>query len=238
MKRTAWRVVISGVAVSFALGSSEHTALVSLAASSSDSLSPVAVPKPELRKWLFQVGADPETLTAAGASPTSAAAAVSNARSFLAENLLTLNDLQKAASAAVSQVSKVSPENQAYEQLKATADSAVAARDSAIARLKDAVFEGLGSEAPALAAAIVRNRQFGLPIQYLVKDRTDAEWTTLREALATAKAASDRGETVASHAEGIIATADSDVLVATAAARLQSGLALVRTAWKEAIESE
>ncbi|HEX8876569.1 MAG TPA: hypothetical protein VF777_07460 [Phycisphaerales bacterium] len=238
MNRLAWRGVISGAAVLFVLFCGGVLARGAEAAWASAEAELVAVSKPELRKWLFQIGADPETLTVAGVSPASAAVAVSNARAFLASNLSNLNDLHRAAVEAVSQLAKVTPQDQTYDQVKASADAAVAARDSGIASLKSAVFAGLGSESAAVAEAVVRNRSVGLPLKYLVKDRTDAEWTTLREALAAAKAASDRGDTIDSQAAGIISAADADALVSAAATRLQSGLASVRAAWKQAIESE
>jgi hypothetical protein len=86
-----------------------------------------------------------------------------------------------------------------------------------------------------LVTRINANRKWGLPTQYLAKDRTEAEWVELRSALATKRISEEDAEEVFPQSiQSDLAAADAVSEVATAKVNLDSGIAAVQTAWNAA----
>src|SRR6185503_5121568 len=76
-----------------------------------------------------------------------------------------------------------------------------------------------------------------VPTQYLVKDRTEAQWVALRDLLA-AKQIHERDETAAypEASSSALAAIDAENEVATAKVNLDAGMVSVQTAWNAAAD--
>ena len=77
-----------------------------------------------------------------------------------------------------------------------------------------------------------------LPMQYMVLNRTEAEFLKLRNALAHKRINEKRGQPVDQAMQQIIATADADQTCSAAAYCLRNHANNVETAWRNAIDSQ
>ena len=113
--------------------------------------------------------------------------------------------------------------------------SATSARDGYLGTLRAAA---LGTVSPTVSAALQRiraNSGWGLPTQYLVKDRTEADWVALRDALATKRISEqDDEEEFAASAQSRLAAVDAEAEIAAAKVALDTNIAAVQTAWNSA----
>ena len=118
---------------------------------------------------------------------------------------------------------------------QAAVTSAIASRQSALQAVQSELLaQDLTADQLATLAALARNNaHHKLPIQYLVVDRSDAQWIDLRDALAAIAIAARDGTTPNDHATQTAAAADADPAVAAAAANLASLLAAVDAATGE-----
>jgi hypothetical protein len=113
--------------------------------------------------------------------------------------------------------------------------SATNGRENYLADLRRLALATVSPEQAALVTRIQTSRAWGLPTQYLVKDRSEAEWVALRSALATKRISEqDEEEEFAQSARDALAAADAASEVATAKVNLDAGLAAVQTAWNTA----
>lgn len=113
--------------------------------------------------------------------------------------------------------------------------NATSARENHLASLRTAALGTLSAGQVALVERIRANRTWGLPVQYLVKDRTEPEWVALRDALAAKRIAEeDPEESFPQSARDYLAAADAVSEVATAKVNLDSNIAAVQTAWNTA----
>jgi hypothetical protein len=120
----------------------------------------------------------------------------------------------------------------ALRAAEVTLASATAARDTYLATLRSAGLATLSAGQAALITRIDANRSWSLPTQYLVKDRSEADWVALRAALAAKRISEqDPEEECAQSARDALAAADAVSEVATAKVNLDTHLAGVQTAW-------
>lgn len=151
---------------------------------------------------LYRVGLDPQALTAAGIEPDQANAVLVSASIFLlnAEALPAIKDADRTVAlannpAAVKDAPVQDPN--AAANASTTPPKLPVAR-SLRAEVLENVFVGstslLTAEQITTLRRIKANRQrWGLPVEYLTVDRTDAEWMQLREQLAVARAQAQEG---------------------------------------------
>lgn len=80
--------------------------------------------------------------------------------------------------------------------------------------------------------AVDHSKEF--PIEFLVVERTEAQWVALRDALANEKQAVKYPDTLNEAAQTLLASARGDASVASARASLTSNLASVTSSWNTA----
>ncbi|MBX3388498.1 MAG: hypothetical protein KF691_03470 [Phycisphaeraceae bacterium] len=200
---------------------------------------PATVQVKDVRRMLAVAGVEPLALAAAGASATDAQLIVSQARAYLTEHLQVLNTSIESASTAAKRAARRTPEEtQTVAELRAAAASAKSDRDSAIAAFRAAALSGVNQTIVTKLDNIRANRSQGLPLKYLVKNRTSDEWAALRNALAAEKTANKRGVELQGACVTILAEANSDSAVAAAGSACSANnTAIVKAAWNTAIAS-
>lgn len=190
----------------------------------------------DVKRWVLSLGLDPETLTAAGVTTMQLSTLVQQATDYLETHSDDLRQAQSAAAAALKAAAS-SKEPEQAASLKAAADAAVANRDTKVSAFFAATTNGLSAEVIAAIHAIKANRSTGLPMKFLVKNRSPEEWASIRDSMAALKTAADRGEPVPSEAESIVSTASNDPAVSAADSRLATSLAAMKTAFVQAFVS-
>lgn len=194
---------------------------------------------------LYRVGLQPERLAAAGVSAQSVAGVVAGVKSWLAQHATTLDDVDsRFATAQASQDSLI----RTVQSGLGTKDS-VTQLDTAVASLAsvtserngdlDAVFSagtsGLTTDQQnALSQARANWLPWRVPVQYLVVNRDESDWVTLRNALDDERVSANEGVDPDSTFQAFLSTARADSTVAAATTSLNTTLADVTTAWESA----
>lgn len=244
---SAWQLALGGVAAAALLGAT----LVSIAdpppGSQSSSNSSTTTPparEPTVVAWLAGESIDATALAAVGASASETTALVTAAKAYLVDHGAALNAARSAVATAKKALrdAEAAPKSEsssaaAVEAARQTLSEAQDAFDTARSAFRTAVLQGLSSDKRLLLDAVKRNRPTGLPLKYLVTDRSEAEAVRLRDALADRKIAEQREQEPSSTALSVIASADSDPAVATASVNLEMNLDAVRAAWSDAVAS-
>ena len=111
--------------------------------------------------------------------------------------------------------------------------NATSARDSRLAALRDAALATVAADKATLVRRIQTNRAaWSLPVQYSVKDRTEAQWVALRDAVDMKRASErDAEELLAEEHQSLLASVDAESEIAAAKVALDTNLASVQTAW-------
>lgn len=215
-----------------------HTAVAS--ASPKPGLDGSPLESAELDSVLRMSGLDARALTAVGVSANGVAALVDEVRDALATHgaaLVTSEESMEHAQVASDALRRkiqgghASPEDvTAYQTQLQTLATATAARASALAACRAPLEAQLSQTQRAQLTRIRANRHRSLPIEYLLVDRGEAQWTSLRDALANEKIAPRYGESVSPQQASILASARSHPDVAAARTRLLTHLGEVEAA--------
>lgn len=198
-------------------------------------------PSVSLGVVLHRTGLTPEALAAAGvggAGTMSIGGAAQLANAALVTSLRELDhavgQARNARDAAERKIQsgKASPEEvAAFPGLEQAFASASAARDTAVNGLFAAATEGLNSTQRATLTAIRANAHWKLPTEFLVVERTEAEWVELRAALANERIAARNEETPNQQCQALLGTARANSAVAAAKTALDANLATVKQSW-------
>lgn len=125
----------------------------------------------------------------------------------------------------------------ALRSAEATLATATSARASFLADLRQRGLATLSSDQRTLLERIRANQSWSLPVPYLAKDRTEAEWVRLRDSLAAKRISEqDEDEPLAASAQSHLAAVDAEGEIATAKVNLDSNHAAVQTAWNLAAQ--
>jgi hypothetical protein len=196
----------------------------------------------------MRLGVEPEALAAGGVSSTRVAGLFSRARDHLGEHEGIIGSADEelgAASAALTALEdKVRAGQSAPQDLAALAaararvQTARTSRDALLASASAAVSTDLTEPQVATIQAVAGNRAWNLPVKYLVLNRSEAQWVSLRDALASQRINAARGREIEPAASLIVAQADAEPAVAAAASQMQSNGAAVGTAWAEALAAD
>jgi hypothetical protein len=183
----------------------------------------------------------PEALAAAGlgeAGTMSVGGAAQLANTGLVTSLRELDhavgQARNARDAAERKIQsgKASPEEiAAFPGLEQAFATASAARDTAVNGLFAAATEGLNSTQRATLTAIRANAHWKLPTEFLVVERTEAEWVELRAALANERIAARNEEAPNQQCQALLGTARANSAVAAAKTALDANLATVKQSW-------
>jgi hypothetical protein len=190
---------------------------------------------------MHRTGLTPEALAAAGlgeAGTMSVGGAAQLANAGLVSSLRdldhTVGQARNARDAAERKIQsgKASPEEiAAFPGLEQAFATASAARDTAVNGLFAAATEGLNSTQRATLTAIRANAHWKLPTEFLVVERTEAEWVELRAALANERIAARNEEAPNQQCQALLGTARANPAVAAAKTALDANLATVKQSW-------
>jgi len=210
----------------------------------------MAPPSPtDLAVALHRVSLDPESLTAAGLSPTEADEIVGEVQTHMtatpgaldaadagcASSKIAYNDMLRTIRAGIASEQEVG-------SLPGLASDLATDESTRDAMLND-IFEttiALEFTNPQQTALenIRANRHWKLPVEYLVVNRSEQEWVDLRDALAHERICEETGEEVDPEIAAFLAQVRSDAAVSGAMASLSTGLALVTSAWEDAVNPQ
>lgn len=120
---------------------------------------------------------------------------------------------------------------------EATLTQATAARDNYLVNLRVTAKARISAEKGALLERASANQGWHLPVRYLVKDRPEADWVALRDALAAKEIAErDAEESFEASAQAVLARIDAEAEIAAAKVAHETRIAAVQTAWNTAAE--
>lgn len=198
----------------------------------------------QLSVVLYQAGLDPEALAAAGVQAGQVSTLVTEAHATLTDRLDALMlaqmehaDAQRQVTALRRSIRAGTADQEAVSEL-ANAQSAAATAQSSIDTIRAEVFAAatahLDGEVVTRLHTVAGNRRWRLPIQYAVRDRSEAEWVALREALANTRISADIGEEADPASMALVAGENSRPEVAQAATYLDTRLSEIRTAFDTA----
>lgn len=193
---------------------------------------------------LYRVGLDPRSLAAAGVSSNSVTGIVaavegaiqgdpsglSGADTAFAEARVAHDALERKIRSGKASQEEVA----AYPSAKSALETATAAQQAELDALFTAGTASLGESPRAALAQLRGNRTWGLPPEFLVVERTQQQWVSLRDALANERFSAEYNETPNSDAAALLATARSNAAVATAITGLSTNLASITSAWNAA----
>jgi hypothetical protein len=194
---------------------------------------------------LFRAGLQPESLAAAGVSAESTTTLVGNVKTWLAQNASMLSAADTRLGSAVPakealwrKVQSGLGSHDDVTSLDAAVtefNAALAGQASTVSAMFDAGTASLSSQTKA-TLALERTSQlaWGLPMQYLVKDRSQADWVALRDALDNERVSAKLGEDPDQAMQALLATVRADSAIATAKTSLDTKLGAVTAAWEAA----
>jgi hypothetical protein len=192
---------------------------------------------------LLRLGFGADTLAAGGITGEQVAALVGAVRSsYSSPTLQSRDDSYITARQTHDRLRRLVQSGKGTQQdvasLRAaeeTLTNATAARDNYFAQMRAAALATVSAGQTAIINRVQANRSWGLPAQYLVKDRLERDWVALRDLLATKRISEqDEEEEFPQFARDLLAAVDAETEIATAKVNLDSNLAAVQTAWNTA----
>jgi len=139
------------------------------------------------------------------------------------------------ALAAKIQSGKASQEEIAsYPAAKTALESAEAARLSVLDGYFTAATSSLTSNQRAALVTIRANKAWSFPEEYLVVNRSEADWIALRDALANERIAVDLPDTLSQTCQALLAAVRADPAVSFASTSVETSLTQVTSAWNTA----
>jgi len=214
-----------------------HEASVTFVASE---LEPVALPSSN-EVFLLRSGMTPEVLAAIGTTApqfsafmmhtgsacTTAIPTLAASDAALAESRRERDRLQREIRTGLARSEDVV----ALAQAKTNFEARSAARDGVLQEFRVGACDELPVSGATALANIIANRNHKLPIEFLVVQRSEADWITLRDSLVEEKAAARFGVDPNPDLANFLTTARAEQAVATAKANLDSNLTAIQAAW-------
>jgi hypothetical protein len=121
-----------------------------------------------------------------------------------------------------------------YPGAKAAVDSADAARQSVLDGYFTAATANLTANQRTALITIRANKAIGFPEEYLVVERTEAQWLALRDALSTERQAIELPDMASEAATQLLTAFRADPAVAFATTSAQTNLPQITSAWNTA----
>ena len=198
----------------------------------------------DFKEKLLRAGLTPRALAAAGVSPASVLPTLQAAADEMNSTPTALDTADASyasarttsdALAARIQSGKANQEDLAsYLVAKTALVSAEATRQSEVDGYFTAATANLTSNQRAALVTIRANRAWGFPEEYLVVERTEAQWLALRDALSIERQVSGLPDMTSESATQILATFRADPAVSFATTGVQTSLIQITTAWNTA----
>jgi hypothetical protein len=193
---------------------------------------------------VLAAGLSPRTLAAAGVGQGSILATLQAAADQMNAAPIALDIAEETRSAArvtadalaqKIQSGKASQEEIAsYPAAKSALESAEAACLSVIDGYFTAATANLTSNQRAALVTIRANKAWSFPEEYLVVNRSEADWIALRDALANERIAVDLPDTLSQSCQALLATVRADPAVSFARTSIQTSLTQITSAWNTA----
>jgi len=235
------RPLVSGLLVAALLGL--PTTAAPILAPPSPSLE-ATTPSADLAPTLLRVGASPEALAASGASTSDTAQCAADLDAWLADHpgeiaaadtaWATANQAAETIKRKVKSGQATAEEAASLPGLEATRDAAAATRDGLLADAFDAATASLTAAQASTLSTIHANSSWNLAVHFLVVDRTQEDWVSLRNALDEKRIAEKYGESISAESLTVISADLSDSAVATAKVDVDTNLAAIEAAWNAA----
>ena len=195
---------------------------------------------------LSRAGLSGEALAAAGVSSAAVSTVVSDADAALQVSPQSLQqcDLTYQGAKGAYDVLRrkvvsglASPEEVTEcRNCKTACQTAESDRDTLLDRIVSAGTASLTTAEQTSLANIRANRAWELDTQYLVVNRTEADWVALGDALAVRRIALKEGQPVPPISAALLAQEDADPAVAAAKTNVATYLGSVQTAWNTAVD--
>ncbi|HKX45222.1 MAG TPA: hypothetical protein VJP77_00760 [Planctomycetota bacterium] len=197
---------------------------------------------------LHRIAIHPESLCAVGLTPQQAAAVIeagaghfeqyaetcAQADADYAAARVARDELQRTVRSGLASQEEVA----GLADAKISLASAEAERAAAFDAAFDAATLGLDEEVKAALATIRANEPWRLPVAYLVADRSQADWVTLRDGLVAERLATEEGTATPEPYASFLTSAKADTDVAAALTGLETHLAELQAAWDAALDEE
>ncbi len=200
----------------------------------------------EVRAWLVRAGLDPKALAVANVPAGQIRALVGGAADSIVQNSLAMEQAELALSRGRTSVERLERSvrggTASADDLRAlaTARDALAAAQGQVGEFVAGVFTaataGLSPEARAALQGVKRNRGRGVPMEFTLADRTDAQWVALRDALSARAIAQREGRQIPDAANALVSAATTPASTA-AADRLRTALPAIQAAWEQAVRN-
>lgn len=193
---------------------------------------------------LHRAGITPEALAAAGASPAQAAEAFADGIDYIDSSYATLATADAAYTTArrdsdqlrrtIAAGLATQEDHAAYATAETNMDNAAASIEGVLNALYAAAVADLPQGVQDNLDTIVLNTRWDVPIQYKTINRSEAQWVTLREALANDRICDELEEEPDPNLQSTLSQANSDAAAASVA--LQANLTNINTEWNDAIQ--
>lgn len=195
---------------------------------------------------LHRLHLDPRPLAAAGLSQADTQDVVNEVQSQLENDpdLLSAPDAECAALRSQTQALHRSIQGgnytqndiDQYNQLTSDYDTAMANRQSVLDTLFNDATANLTTDEKSTLQTIRSNSHWAIDTPYQCVNRTQVQWVQLRRALHAVRIADASGESADPDAQDVVDNADADPDVANAAGNIDTSLALVQSAWEQAVQ--
>ncbi|MBK8172698.1 MAG: hypothetical protein IPK60_20505 [Sandaracinaceae bacterium] len=192
----------------------------------------------------IRAGLDAEALAAVGATSNQTGSVVSALASAHANLAVPISALDATATTArvardaaqrkIRSGAGSQQEIEGFPALETALTTAESARASALAALRASATAGLSGAQRSDLDTIESNRRWKMPIEFLVIERSDAEWLSLRNALSNERISAKYEDEANGTLQATLAAARADERVAAAKASLETNLASLQQAWNSA----
>jgi len=200
----------------------------------------------ELATALTRAGLDAEALAAAGVAPNAVATVVGNVAEHMTDNPGALELADTAYTAArrqrdqlkrTIQSGRASQEQlEAYPGAQGQFAQARAQRQAAIDDIFTAGTVSLSNSQRGTLTALRGHADWDLPLEFLVVDRSEADWVQIRDGLANERIAAKLDEDPDANAQTALSQFRGNPMVTTARANIDANLAVVELAWQQALD--
>lgn len=198
---------------------------------------------------LTRVGLDAASLTAAGLTTQQVQTVVSNARTHLSENIQGVRDADQGWADARKEADRLAALIQggvatqqdlsAYATAQSTLTTAASTRQTELNAVFTAAVNGLASGPVTILNAVKASRAAGwdVPTQYLTVARDEADWVTLRGALANQRVNAKQSAAPSAAAAQVLLAEDANATVAAAKSSLDTNLTAHTSTWSAAVNT-
>jgi hypothetical protein len=194
---------------------------------------------------LIRAGLDPQALAAVGVPSNAVPGMISSFRTAMEAEPTRLSTADSQYDTARQESDRLrrliesgkgsAQDLSSYQTQVQALSTATAARTSALASFSAAATQNLSANQIAMLGRIKANRNRELPVEFLVIDRSDADWVSLRDALANERIAAKHGEQPDAAQQAALATWRANASVSTAKVSLDTNGTTVKTVWTAAV---